>query len=112
MRGDCRHSSLKNQRFLGTAKTTPRYKLYHLGSYPGLADSEADGREIHGEVFAVSAACLQELDLIEGVDEGLYERKQIQLVEPFAAGVVEAYFYLGDISRAIDIGERWTVQRS
>lgn len=100
---------LDGQAFLGFARTTARYRLHHLGGYPGLVEAEppGSGRSIEGELWSVDAACLARLDEIEGVDEGEYERRSIELLDPWSAHPAEAYHYLGDVSDLPDCGERW-----
>lgn len=108
-RGDCRHAALADQQFLGVARTQPGYRLYDLGSYPGLVEDESATHCIDGEVYAVTPSCLHRLDTIEGVDEGLYERRTIQLMAGFDDAPVSSYFYLGSVHQAIDIGCCWKV---
>ena len=91
--GHCRHDVLTGQTFLGPAKTEPNYKLFDLGSYPGLVFSE-HGRSIEGELYAVNDNCLQQLDIIEGVDIGLYRREPIELLMPWNLEATETYIYL------------------
>ena len=111
MRGDVRAASLADQQFVGEAVTTPRYRLLNCGDYPGLIEVPADGEAIEGEVYDVSPECLQRLDRIEAVDEGLYERRPIILNEPFAGRAVEAYFYLLSTEGLPDCGPRWSGRR-
>lgn len=106
MRGGCRAGALADAEFRGDARTNPCYRLYDCGSYPGLVDALA-GVSVTGELWSVSDVCLLRLDEIEGVAEGLYERRAIQLVDRPDVDDVEAYFYLRDISGLRDIGSRW-----
>lgn len=117
-RGDCRHHVLKDQHYLGEATTLERYRLYHLGSYPGLVESPTGGVAIQGELYAVTPDCLRELDFVEGVAEGLYSRHSIELqqteLELFtdrttSRSLIEAYFYLGNVENFLDLGSRWEV---
>lgn len=97
--------------FLGEAVTSPHYRLYNLGSYPGLVE-DTDGLSIHGELYAVTNECLRRLDLEEGVEEGLYERRDIELLPPHEQVTTEAYFYLPSLENAVDIGTRWNITQS
>ncbi len=110
MRGDVRAPALAGQQFLGPATTQPRYRLVDCGDYPGLIEAAA-GVGIEGELYAVDAECLRKLDLIEGVDEGLYERRPVLLDDRPGAGTV-AYFYLGPIDDLPDCGRSWRHWRS
>ncbi len=109
MRGESRHHVLTQQEFIGEASTKHRYRLYHLGTYPGLVDATSGGFAIQGELYAVTSICLEELDEIEAVAEGLYERKRIQLQPPWADMNAESYFYLGDVSSCTNLGSQWSV---
>ncbi|MBX3440108.1 MAG: gamma-glutamylcyclotransferase [Planctomycetaceae bacterium] len=105
MRGGCRAHALGDEHFLGTARTAPCYRLFDCGEYPGLVPN--GNRSIVGELWEVSARCLEQLDQIEGVDEGLYERRPIQLQPPGTEHPVEAYFYLMPTTGLVDCGDRW-----
>ena len=108
-RGDSRHHWLDGQRFLGLATTLPRYRMYNVGTYPGLIESPNDGLAIRGEVWEVTPECLTTLDDVEGIDEGLYRRDVIQL-EAGSFGTVQAYFYLQSVTGCPDCGEEWPVK--
>ena len=111
-RGDCRAPLLADAAYLGQAVTTPRYKLYTHGPYPALVEAAAIGQPglaIHGELYEVDDATLARLDEEEGVDEGLYERRDIALHD---GGVgVQAYFYLRPVDGMTDCEERWVVDQ-
>jgi gamma-glutamylcyclotransferase (GGCT)/AIG2-like uncharacterized protein YtfP len=106
MRGDCRHGALAGQKFLGDAKTAPRYRMYDVGTYPALVES-ADGLSIEGELWSVDDACLARLDDVEGVPDGLYARRPIKLQPPFEVTPAQAYFFLKSTSGMTDSGQRW-----
>ncbi len=92
-RGGSNHQHLAGQTFLGEGRTGPGFRLFDLGAYPGMV-ARADGhRGVPGEVWAVDAACLARLDVLEGVAEGLYRRDRVTLFPPFADRPVETYFY-------------------
>ena len=92
------HALLTGQQFLGAARTPPGFTLYTLGDYPGMVRSDDQTHDVVGELWAVNAACLKQLDALEGVAEGLYERITLQLTSPFADQPVEAYLYLGSLA--------------
>ena len=106
MRGDCRHSALAGQEFVGEARTVAAYRMYDAGTFPGLVEA-ADGLEIEGEVWCVDAWCLARLDVIEGVNEALYARRAIRLQTPFETTPVETYLYLQSTIGMPDCGPRW-----
>jgi len=111
-RGDCRAYLLMHATCLGEAVTAPLYKLFTHGPYPALVDAGrvgSTGMAIHGELYEVDAPTLARLDEEEGVDEGLYQRKPIKLVDQPAEA--QAYFYLRSIESMSDCGDRWRVDR-
>lgn len=107
-RGGSNHRFLAGQRFVGAARTRPRFRLVLLDGYPGMIES-APGLAVEGELWEVDAACLAELDRLEGVDEGLYARVPVGLAEPHASRAAEAYLYLGDTARRLDLGARFDI---
>jgi len=107
-RGDVRSHALEGQVFLGIACTHPLYRLVNCGEYPALVTARSSGRAIKGEVYEVTEACLHHLDDVEGVDEGLYERRPVELQRPFDQRPVEAYFYRLSTTGLPDCGDRWT----
>ena len=107
-RGDVRAYLLQGQSFLGETTTAQRYRLFNTGDYPALVEAEPldlSGRSIQGELWAVDEDCLDRLDEEEGVDEGLYKRRAIELVQQIEH--VQSYFYLPPITGMSDCGTAW-----
>lgn len=76
-RGEVAHAELMSEaRFLGSARTPPRYRLVSCGWYPALV--EGGKLAVEGEVFEVSLAQLPALDDFEDVPE-LYRRERLEL---------------------------------
>lgn len=94
-RGFSLHHHLSTAEFLGEAVTAPDYLLVDCQEYPGLrhASSRSEGISVQGELFRVDSAVLSQLDVVEGVDEGLYRREPVQLAEPSIDQNVWAWFY-------------------
>ena len=110
-RGDVRAPLLDGQRFLGEARTAPRYRLFNTGTYPALVQAGPLGLEglaITGELWGVDAACLSRLDEEEGVDEGLYARRTIVLIDR-EQEAVQSYFYPPPVAGMPDCGDSWLV---
>ena len=107
-RGGRNHAFLAGQQFLGEARTPPGFTLYSFGKYPGMVREAGDTAGVTGEAWAVDAACLRQLDELEGLDEGLYERVTINLAPPFADEPVETYLYLRSLAGRPVIGSTWT----
>ncbi|WP_437186624.1 gamma-glutamylcyclotransferase family protein [Planctomicrobium sp. SH668] len=105
-RNFCRHNAISEQVFLGNVTTVPRYRLVNIGDYPGLIDAPGDGVAVEGELWEVSEECLAELDIIEEVEEGEYERKAIHLADE-TRGPAEAYFYCRTTLGLRDCGPVW-----
>lgn len=107
--GDCRSHHLVGQTLIGIGKTQPRYRMFKVDSYPGLVEFDTEGESITGEIWEVDDDCLAHLDRVEGVPEGLYERRPIALLTPFDKLSVEAYFYLESTHGKPDCGSNWVV---
>ena len=90
MRSGSRHPALAGQRFLGEARTEPRYALLDLGEYPGLVRREPGGRAVCGELYEVEGRLLPDLDEMEGAPD-LFRLGPVAVVGQ--AGPVYAYFY-------------------
>ena len=104
-RGFCRHPALSAQKFLGVATSAPGFRLFDMGSYPGMIAAD-DGISIEGELYEVDGSCLAELDIIEGVDQGLYGRESIQLLAPWDDQPALTYIYLQSTEGHVEIN-RW-----
>jgi gamma-glutamylcyclotransferase (GGCT)/AIG2-like uncharacterized protein YtfP len=102
-RGGSNHVFLEGQKFLGAARTQPGFTLYSLGDYPGMVRAPADTAGVTGELWAVDEAGLAELDRLEGLDEGLYER--VDAILPLPAppcGPASARLHLAGRPRLTD----------
>lgn len=106
-RGFSNHHFLRGQTFLGMATTVPGYRLFSLGDYPGLVHWEGDAQSVQGEVWQVDDACLADLDVLEGVSEGLYHRLRVRLCPPFDQQVVLSYVYALSVDGRSDLGSEW-----
>ena len=76
----CKH--LSGQRYLGTARTSQSYSMYKVSnSFPGLVEAFTShpAQRIYGEMYEVDGDCLDILDDIEGVSEGMYKRMDIMV---------------------------------
>lgn len=95
---------LQGQRCLGPARTTPGYRLYNCGTYPGLV-ADSSGSSVSGEIWEVEERRMDRIDGLEGVEEGLFARARIQLVEPEVMAV--AYLYQQSIEGLAQCGPSW-----
>jgi gamma-glutamylcyclotransferase (GGCT)/AIG2-like uncharacterized protein YtfP len=106
-RGGSNHAHLAGQAFVGEARTAPGFRLYHLDGYPGMITLADDREGVTGEVWSVDAPCLTQLDLLEGIAEGLYRRERVPLLAPFDTWSVEAYLYARSVAGRRDLGSTW-----
>ena len=106
MRGESREGYLSDQEFVGSAETAPGYRLYNVGAYPALVVS-IPGVSVVGELWRVGDDKLLELDDVEGIDEGLYARRPVQLLSPHDSLMVETYVFRPSVSGLADIGGNW-----
>ena len=112
-RGGSNHGFLRGQDFVGPARLAAGFALYSLGGFPGLVAEPGSTGRVTGELWAVDSAALARLDVLEGLDEGLYTRIPAVLDEwpdslPAAeAARAELYLYLGDVSGRELIGDTW-----
>lgn len=85
--GQGNHALLERHgaRFECAALTTPGYRMYHLGGFPGVVAGGACA--IAGEVYHVDAETLVALDRLEGHPR-FYRRTRITLS---SGAVVETY---------------------
>ena len=81
--GHGRNTVLRDQRYIGIARTTPNYGLYQFSGFPALI-TEAQATEnnltknnVFGELYEVNMELLPEIDRIEATDRGLFERKEV-----------------------------------
>lgn len=109
-RGGSNHLFLRGQRLIGEARTAPGFTLYSLGDYPGMVRAPGDTAGVTGELWAVDDACLAELDRLEGLDEGLYERIDVLLAPNHLAGSAQTYLYLRQLDGLTPVGDTWPVQ--
>jgi gamma-glutamylcyclotransferase (GGCT)/AIG2-like uncharacterized protein YtfP len=80
--GHSRNRYLLEQRYLGTACTKLKYSIYHYSGYPAMVETKNNPvaeENVYGEIYEVHYDCLQQLDEIEKVNEGLFQRSQIDL---------------------------------
>ena len=110
-RGGSNHHYLTGQKFLGAASTVPGFRLYDLGGFPGLDEVAEDKTGVIGEVYEVDATALANLDVLEGLAEGLYRRVAANLKPPFADRGIETYLYSKSIAGRPEVGSIWHVDR-
>jgi gamma-glutamylcyclotransferase (GGCT)/AIG2-like uncharacterized protein YtfP len=128
--GMLRNNALRGQRYIGVAVTEPKYGMFQLSGYPALINehhAEAgtllkEPKPVYGELYELDHACVLELDKIEGCDQGLYERRTVELKDlwpmnlpscqeafgPFLQKRAEAYFYKKAVGGAKDCGSFWS----
>jgi gamma-glutamylaminecyclotransferase len=108
-RGGSNHLFLSGQHFLAEARTVPGFTLYSMGDYPGMVRAPGDTRGVTGELWSVDDSCLADLDRLEGLDEGLYERIDVLLAPNPVAGSAQTYLYLRPHHGLPAVGPTWPV---
>lgn len=111
-RGEHNHFRMAGQEFLGAVVTAPHYRVVDLGPHPGLV-RDVNGLAIHGELFAVGARCLAELDAFEDVPReedgpGQFVR---ELIEVSGYEQVWAYYLNVTVPDGAKSGDRWPLDR-
>jgi gamma-glutamylaminecyclotransferase len=87
-RGEVNHYLLSGTEFCGVHLTRPRYRMLHLGTYPGVVAGGSSA--IEGEIYRVDTKVLVKLDRLEAYPR-LYTRKLI----PTEWGRAWIYLYRG-----------------
>lgn len=100
---------MEGQEFIGEASTLPLYRMVDCGGYPGMYEDPQNGLSIKGEVWVVDAAARARLDVLEGLEEGMYSVDPVQLQPPFAETkqTILAYFYRWPVTGLPDVGDDW-----
>ena len=98
---------LAGQTFVGEAQTQPVYRLVSLGEYPGMIPVESEGLSIKGEIWEVDEECRKQLDVLEGVAEGMYELVPAKLLPPYDDSAITTYVYRWPTGGAPDAGDEW-----
>lgn len=127
-RGFNRSYALRDQRYIGIACTEPKYAIFEFGGFPALVDenlaklSEVQAvNKIYGELYEVDDTCIVQLDKIEGIDIGLFERKNVSLGSitmsclPTNSSVwvnlgektAQSYFFKRNLNGAANCGSLW-----
>ncbi|MCG7865283.1 MAG: gamma-glutamylcyclotransferase [Candidatus Thiodiazotropha taylori] len=84
------HDLLSSAPYLGDHQTEPVYKMFHLGSYPGVVKNGSTA--ISGEVYLVDTLTMSHLDRLEGYPHA-YSRELI----PTPWGQAWIYLYRGSL---------------
>ncbi|VTR93000.1 Putative uncharacterized protein OS=Vibrio mimicus MB451 GN=VII_001324 PE=4 SV=1: AIG2 [Gemmata massiliana] len=102
-RGGRNYPRIAHQEFIAEVVTAARYRVIDLGPYPGLICDAINGFAVHGELFAVDARGLAELDEFEDVPN-LFVRDRVEIpgYEP-----VWAYYTNVPAPAGARTGDRW-----
>jgi len=121
------HDFLFGQRYIGVGVTQPRYAMFNLpAGFPALIDDThpdwpGSGTQIWGELYEVDETCLTAMDRLEGTEEGVYERKimDLETIHPvrlphsqeafmsLEAKIADSYFFLFPLGEARNCGGFW-----
>ena len=90
------HSYMKDSKFLVDVAVRG-YKMYDTGlGYPFVAKGATDRDKVWGEKYEVDNATLKILDMVEGVDFGLFKRVDLKDVKGWSDSRDSVYMYVGD----------------
>jgi len=120
--GHSRYRYLVGQRYLGIGVTAANFRMHQLSGHPALVEPGDDN--VHGELYEVDEECLKQLDIVEAVAHGLYERKYItfdtmslaflptdqKVFEDYQQRQAEAYIYKKSVEGAKNCGTFWCKQ--
>lgn len=98
------HRLLETSEFIGEATTKPFYRLYNLGSFPGLKEDNENGKAIQGELYLVNDETLKRLDRLEGTPH-FYIRKDLQIEN--IDEQVQGYIFNQDVSWYDECSPKW-----
>ena len=97
-RGFTNHRIIQSSTFVGEAYTAAQYRMLD-GRFPVLRDAGPDCMQISGELFDIDAPTLAQLDELEGLSLGMYDRIEIDIVLLPAPNVTSrtcrAFVYIG-----------------
>ena len=122
--GHVRQRTMSQSRYLGVGIAEKKYKMVHISGVPALKEIEDEATPehgIYGELYEINEETLAEMDKIEGVNQGLYKRRPIDLETinlaflPLAGSThdailskkAEGYIFAKDIGKARDVGSFW-----
>lgn len=91
-RGGALHGAMAEGQYIGEFHTTNNFRLYDLGMFPAVVQHDGGG-VVYGEVYRVDYDTLTWLDVVEGVDRGTYERREIEVTDSEGAKLL-AFIYL------------------
>ncbi len=76
MKGFYNHYLLDNSPYMGNFQTKPEFALYNLGLYPMVSNGN---QSIKGEIYEIDKPTENTLDMLEGIDVGLYRKEYIDV---------------------------------
>jgi gamma-glutamylcyclotransferase (GGCT)/AIG2-like uncharacterized protein YtfP len=95
-------------RFIGQANTLTEMTLRSVGPFPALTDTTEGPDAVFGELYEVDAACLADLDRLEGAPH-MYDRKEIDVWVTYPAESergedgehrCQTYVWTGEVQRS------------
>jgi gamma-glutamylaminecyclotransferase len=102
-RGYSNHHRVASQTYLGDAATVPAYRIIELGQYGGMIRDERNGFAVSGEIWAIDAKCLADLDEFE-MGEGRWQRMPVAIA---GHDGVQSYCWTGAVPDGVRSGQVW-----
>ena len=107
-RGLSNHHRVAGQTYLGDAITIPAYRIIEIEQYGGMIRDDANGLAVTGELWAVDAKCLADLDEFE-MGEGLWARMPVNIA---GHDGVQSYCWTGAVPAGGRSGAVWPFERA
>jgi len=90
------HRYMRDSKFIVDVAVTG-YKMYDSGfGYPFIAKGDKHKDSVWGEKYEVSDDTLKMLDMVEGVDSGLFKRVDLKDEKDWSDSRDSTYIYVGD----------------
>ena len=102
-RGYSNHHRIAGQEYLADAATVPGYRIIELGQYGGMIRDEKCNLAVKGELWALDARCLAELDAFE-MGEGLWLRIPVEIAGHKG---VQSYCWTGNVPDGVRSSDVW-----
>ena len=102
-RGYSNHHRIARQKYLADAATVACYRIIEIGEYGGMIRDEVNGFAVTGELWAIDAKCLADLDAFE-MGEGLWQRMPV-LVAGHEG--VQSYCWTGAVPEGVRSSDVW-----
>ena len=112
-RGFGNSAHLSGGNFRGIAQTVAKYPLFtDIYAVPYLVDEEGypGSGQVLGELYFVDERTMEKLDILEGVADGRYVRRQIDVESRDGQRMVAATYMLPKTAHGLNLSERTLIE--